>query len=148
MKKAAQSSIIEKQYELPDGRVLTLGNGRFRCPEFLFKPNLIGSACSGLDQMIYHSIMSCQIDLRQDFFGHIVLSGGNTMFEGIAERLEKELKALAPTSTKIKIIAHPRRKYFAWIGGSILASLSTFQEMCMTMQEYDEFGPYIVNKKF
>merc|ERR1712136_423835 len=46
-----------------------------------------------------------------------------------------------------KIIAPPERKYSVWIGGSILASLSTFQQMWITKQEYDECGPSIVHRK-
>ncbi len=48
---------------------------------------------------------------------------------------------------KIKIIAPPERKYSVWIGGSILASLSTFQTMWITKAEYDEAGPQIVHRK-
>merc|ERR1712180_222380 len=44
---------------------------------------------------------------------------------GIADRMQKEITALAPSTIKIKIIAPPERKYSVWIGGSILASLST-----------------------
>ena len=69
------------------------------------------------------------------------------MFEGIAERMEKEIKALAPQSMKIKIVAPPERKYSVWIGGSILASLSTFQQMWISKQEYDDAGPAIVHRK-
>jgi actin-related protein len=54
------------------------------------------------------------------------MSGGTTMYPGIAERLSKEMTSLAPSSVKIKIVAPPERKYSVWIGGSILSSLSTF----------------------
>ncbi len=50
------------------------------------------------------------------------------MFPGIADRMSKEITALAPSSMKIKVVAPPERKYSVWIGGSILASLSTFQQ--------------------
>jgi hypothetical protein len=59
----------------------------------------------------------------------------------------KEVTALAPSTMKIKIIAPPERKYSVWIGGSILASLSTFQQMWISKQEYDESGPSIVHRK-
>jgi len=147
MNKAKQSTEIEKNYELPDGQVITVGSERFRCPEVLFKPNLIGREFSGVHQGTYDSIMKCDVDIRKDLYGNIVLSGGTTMFEGIAERMEKEIKALAPQSMKIKIVAPPERKYSVWIGGSILASLSTFQQMWITKQEYDESGPQIVHRK-
>jgi actin-related protein len=147
MNKAKQSTELEKNYELPDGQVITVGNERFRCPEVLFKPNLIGREFSGVHQTTYDSIMKCDVDIRKDLYGNIVLSGGTTMFDGIAERMEKEIKALAPQSMKIKIVAPPERKYSVWIGGSILASLSTFQQMWISKQEYDESGPQIVHRK-
>jgi len=72
---------------------------------------------------------------------------GGDLFEGIAERMEKEIKALAPASMKIKIVAPPERKYAVWIGGSILASLSTFQQMWISKQEYEESALGIVRGK-
>ena len=101
----------------------------------------------GVHQTTFDSIMKCDVDIRKDLYGNIVLSGGTTMFDGIAERMEKEIKALAPQSMKIKIVAPPERKYSVWIGGSILASLSTFQQMWISKQEYDESGPQIVHRK-
>uniref|UniRef100_A0A8C8IBP0 Actin alpha 1, skeletal muscle n=1 Tax=Oncorhynchus tshawytscha TaxID=74940 RepID=A0A8C8IBP0_ONCTS len=92
-------------------------------------------------------IMKCDIDIRKDLYANNVLSGGTTMYPGIADRMQKEITALAPSTMKIKIIAPPERKYSVWIGGSILASLSTFQAMWITKQEYDEAGPSIVHRK-
>lgn len=91
--------------------------------------------------------MKCDVDVRKDLYNNIVLSGGTTMFAGIAERLSKEVSALAPSSMKIKVVAPPERRYSVWIGGSILSSLSTFQTMWITKAEYDESGPSIVHRK-
>nr|AAP37280.1 actin alpha 1 skeletal muscle protein [Homo sapiens] len=92
-------------------------------------------------------VMKCDIDIRKDLYANNVMSGGTTMYPGIADRMQKEITALAPSTMKIKIIAPPERKYSVWIGGSILASLSTFQQMWITKQEYDEAGPSIVHRK-
>ena len=88
--------------------------------------------------------MKCDVDIRKDLYSNIVLSGGTTMFPGVADRMSKEITALAPSSMKIKVVAPPERKYSVWIGGSILSSLSTFQQMWISKQEYDESGPSIV----
>merc|ERR1712178_428860 len=125
LKTAQESSDKEKTYEMPDGQMVKVCDERFRCPEVLFQPSLI----------------------RKDLYGNVVLSGGTTMFAGIGERMTKELSALAPSTMKIKVVAPPERKYSVWIGGSILSSLSTFQQMWISKGEYDESGPTIVHRK-
>jgi len=144
---AETSQDLEKQYELPDGQVITVGAERFRCAEVLFQPNLIGKEQDGIHKLTYNSIMKCDIDIRRDLYTNLVLSGGSTMFPGLDKRLTKEMTALAPATVKVKVVAPPERKYSVWIGGSILSSLSTFQDMWITKDEYDESGPGIVHRK-
>eukprot|EP00871_Galdieria_phlegrea_P004576 jgi/Galph1/5119/GphlegSOOS_G3771.1 len=145
--KSKTPGAIDKTYELPDGQVITVGSERFRCPEVLFQPSLIGMESEGLHTVAYQSIMKCDVDIRKDLYGNVVLSGGSTMFPGISERMQTELSSVSPASMKIKIVAPAERKYSVWIGGSILASLSTFQQMWITKQEYEESGPGIVHRK-
>ncbi|XP_042396481.1 actin-100-like [Zingiber officinale] len=144
---AKTSSAVDKSYELPDGKVITIGAERFRCPEVLFQPALIGMEAAGIHETTHNSIMKCDVDIRKDLYGNIVLSGGSTMFPGIADRMSKEITALAPSSMKIKVVAPPGRKNSVWIGGSIIASLSIFEQMWIPKKEYEESGPAIVHRK-
>lgn len=147
IEKAKNRSSVEKAFVLPSGQVLNIGSERFRCPEVLFQPSLVGKGPTGIHGKVYNSIMKSDVDIRKNLFANIVLSGGSTMFPGIAERMSKEISALAPSSTKIEVIAPPWRNYSTWIGGSILASLSNFKRMLITKGEYDEFGSSIVQRK-
>jgi len=141
------SSSIEKTYELPDGQIITVGNERFRVPEVFFAPSMLGCEEKGIQDMAFQAIMKCDVDIRKDLYSNIVIAGGSTLFPGFAERLQKELIALAPSTMRVKVIAPPERKYSSWIGGSILASLSTFQPMWITKEDYDEVGPRVVHGK-
>ena len=137
-----------RYYEMPDGQKMKFGKERFQCPEALFKPSDMNHTLQdGIDTMIVKSINKCNNDIRKELYGNIVLAGASTLFKGIEQRLLKELKTKAPESMKIKIISPLDRKYSAWIGGSILASLPSFEQMWITKDEYDEHGPDIVHRK-
>jgi len=137
----------ETTYELPDGTVVSFGNQQIKCPEVLFKPQLIGKDFPGMDKMVYNCIQACDIDVRRDLFKNITLSGGSTMFPGINDRLVKEIKAQANASVEVKVIAPNERKFSVWIGGSTLSSLTTFASMWITKGEYEETGVNIVHRK-
>ena len=80
--------------------------------------------------------MKCDVDIRKDLYGNIIMSGASTMFRDINTRLDKEVVALAPSTMKIKVIPPPERKYSVWIGGSVLSSLPNFQSIFITRQEF------------
>ena len=148
LSQAQRSSKADKDYELPDGSVITIGDERFRCPEALFKPQLLGrEAGQGVDQMTYNSIQKCDLDIRRDLFTNMVLSGGTTMFPGLGGRLSNELLSLNGERARVKVIAPDERKYSVWVGGSILASLTSFEQMWISKDEYDEGGSEIVHRK-
>ncbi|KAG4300614.1 hypothetical protein PCANB_003089 [Pneumocystis canis] len=135
-----------EEFKLPDGNVLRLGAERFRAPEILFDPEIIGSEYSGIHQVVVDAISRVDLDLRKSLFGNIVLSGGSTLTRGFGDRLLSEIRRLAVKDMKIKIFAPPERKYSTWIGGSILASLSTFRKMWVSAEEYQE-DPDIIHRK-
>ena len=138
---------LEETYELPDGQIITVGNERFRCPEVIFQPSFIGLDSPGLHESLFNSIMKCDVDIRQDMYASIVLSGGSTLFPGIADRMLGEIVHLAQPRMKVKVIAPPERKYSVWLGGSILASLSSFESMWISKEEYKESGTSIIHRK-
>uniref|UniRef100_A0A6B2L7N3 Actin n=1 Tax=Arcella intermedia TaxID=1963864 RepID=A0A6B2L7N3_9EUKA len=140
-------SSLHQTYQLPDGQVITLGSERCLCPEALFRPSLVGYEFLGVQECIYHSIMKADVDYRRFFYKNLVVTGGNTLFAGFVGRIEREVRLFAPPSMSIDVIAPPERKELCWIGGSILASLSTFQQMWISKEEYDESGPYIGIRK-
>ncbi len=77
---------------------------RFRCPEVLFQPSFVGKEASGTHDTTFQSIMKCDVDIRKDLYGNVVLSGGTTVFAGIGKRMTKELTALAPSTMKTKVV--------------------------------------------
>jgi len=148
LKLAEKVSGMEKSYMLPDGETLTVGVERFLAPEVFFNPGAVGKETLPMDEIIVEAVSKCDIDLRRDLYSNIVLSGGSTMFPGLKERLTKEISEMIPENVEVKIIAPPERMYSVWIGGSILASLKTFQKMWVTRKEYKDVGPTVVHRCF
>lgn len=138
---------MQQVYELPDGLKIHIGNESFRCPEALFKPSLLGQEVPGLHEAIFSSIAGCDMDLRREMYNNVVLSGGTTMLRNIEVRLQQDITRMAPSTMRIKIIANPERIFAVWSGGSVLASLSSFQNMWIDAAEYDEVGPSIIHRK-
>ncbi|KAL8928483.1 MAG: hypothetical protein Q9208_001717 [Pyrenodesmia sp. 3 TL-2023] len=135
------------EYPLPDGNKIKIGSERWKAPEILFEPELIGLEYPGIHQIVVDAINRTDMDLRKSLFGNIVLSGGSTLCKGFGDRLLHEVQRLAVKDMRIKIFAPPERKYSTWIGGSILAGLSTFRKMWVSIDEWHE-DPDIIHKKF
>jgi len=146
----------EKQFELPDMSIVTVHNQIIRCPELMFKPSMDGKEMMGLHELAKKTVDDCDLDVRKDLLANIVMSGGTTMFPNMPERLQAEIEGLVAEGAKVKVIAPPERMISVWIGGSILASLSTFSRMWINQYSqpdasppitgYDDVGPRIVHQ--
>lgn len=168
------SSIPTSPYELPDGTIIDMGIERYQVPELLCAspfPDFslafddldalgINKECSSSPQFSAESIprialdctLRCETELQGNLFSNIVVTGGGSCFDGLPERLkyeiEKLVNPLAP-QTKVKVMAAGtgERGICAWLGGSILGSLGSFNEMWFTKAEYDEYGAQLIDRK-
>ncbi|ELV11903.1 actin-related protein T1 [Tupaia chinensis] len=136
-----------RKYKLPDGNVIRIGEQLYQVPEVLFAPDQLGVHNPGLSKMVLSSIMKCDVDIQKNLSAEIVLSGGSTLFPGLEERLMKELEDLASEGTPIKITASPDRCFSAWIGASVMTSLSSFKQMWVTSANFKEFGSSVVQRR-
>nr|CAG4642146.1 EOG090X0GT4 [Eurycercus lamellatus] len=147
------SSIPMVQYEFPNGYHQDFGSERFKIPEALFDPSSIkgvGNTMLGVGHVVTTSVGVCDIDLRPSLYGNVIVTGGNSLLQGFSDRLNRDLSAKTPQSMRLKIISASgsgERRFGAWIGGSILASLGSFQQMWISKQEYDEGGKSQVERK-
>jgi actin len=132
---------------LPDGTEIYLSDQSFKCPEVLFQPTKIEKDIYGIHEAIYQSIQKCNNAIRKDLYSSILISGGNTMFSGINNRLFKEISALAPSTMAIKTKAPQERKNSVWVGGSILTSIESFKHLWITAKDYKESGANVLFRK-
>ncbi|CAM9616895.1 unnamed protein product [Chrysoparadoxa australica] len=185
-KLAQETTVLEEKYELPDGRVVQLGrersslrpilpdldegdslypsylltdpSQRFEAPECLFNPSLLDCEQHGMAEMVYDMIQSADIDTRMDYYKHIVLSGGTTMYPGLPTRLEKDIKQhyldgvlKGDTDRMKKFRVHiedpPRRKNLVFIGGSVVADvMRTHEEFWISKDDWEESGAKCLSK--
>ncbi|XP_027071108.1 actin-related protein 4-like [Coffea arabica] len=149
-------------YELPDGQTIEIGADRFKAPDILFNPSLAQtipgmenfaetvSSVRGLPQMVLESINKCDVDIRRELFSSILLAGGTASMQQLKERLEKDLLEESPQAARVKVLASgnaTERRFSVWIGGSILASLGSFQQMWFSKSEFEEHGASYVQRK-
>lgn len=141
-------------YEMPDGKIMNVDNEVLaNAGEILFNPKIVNLTMRGLPDQVIESILKCDNDLRPDMYGNIVLSGGSSMMKGFLERMEKDLKNrldFHANAIDIKVHADSFRQHAAWIGGSMLASLSTFgQHMVIKKEDWDSdpnTKPFLIHK--
>lgn len=159
---SSYANIPTTPYELPDGQIIEVASDRFKIPDLLFNPLLIQTVpgmekfvaeptvVKGVPQMVIESINKCDVDIRRELFSSILLAGGTAAMQQLKERLEKELMEEAPQTARVKVLASGNaieRRFSVWIGGSILASLGSFQQMWFSKAEYEEHGPSYVQRK-
>lgn len=159
-KLANETTVLIDSFTLPDGRVIKMGRERFEAPEALFKPHLIDVESGGMSDLIFDVIQSADIDLRSEFYKHIVLSGGSSMYPGLPSRLEKDIKELYLKNVlqgkedllkkfQLRIEDPPRRKHMVFLGGAVLGDIMKDKEsFWMNRSEYQESGLRILAKCF
>ena len=125
-------------YEMPDDNHIFGKFQKISCLEAFFKPYMIEKLDSWIGKECYNLIQKCDIDIKRYLYNAVILSGDTSKFNELAERLTKEIKILVAESMKekVKIIVSPERKFNAWIGWSILSSISTFESNWNTKNEY------------
>jgi len=155
---ANETTVLVEEYKLPDGRVIRLGRERYMAPEILFQPHLIDVEANGMAEQLFDCINKADVDTRPEFYQHIVLSGGSTMFPGLPSRLEKDIRQLyqervchnnAEQARKLKchIEDPPRRKHMVFLGGSVLAKIMKDRdEFWISKRDYDERGAACISK--
>ena len=130
----------EQVLKLPDGNIIIVGEEAHSAPELMFKPELAKKSYKGLHELIYESVMKCEEQYRSRLLGNIVLTGGNSLIGGLDTRIEKELSKMLPNQSNVKVNAQNGRDNFTWKGGVHLCSLSSFQGLWLTKQDYMETG--------
>jgi actin len=140
----------ETSFQLPDGNSIEVKNEKYEIPEILFDPAKFDIDLKSIQEMIFDSIGEVDMNLRNSFLNNIILGGGNTMINNFPERLRSELNKIfkfPEEKNLVKINAQNERMYSAWIGASVVCSISNFQHMWISKNDYEEEGANIINKK-
>jgi len=132
-------------YYMPDGQEVELQETLCQVPEYLFNSmKLENVENQPLHTVTSDTIMSCDLDVRKDLYENILLSGGTTLLPGLDERLHAEVEKLAPINAKVNVVAAPDRYLAVWLGGSILSSLSTFENNWIYKKSNHDAMPPVV----
>ena len=138
---------IHSEYILPDGSKLNLQDEKILAPEILFNNKLIFQEYFPFHEMVINSIDKCDVNIKGKLYKTIVMSGGNTKFKGIEEKMKTNLSYLIPRGVDIKLRMQENPELNCWNGGNIVASLSTFNKMLVYKKEWEECGKNIIHVK-
>ncbi|PNP44806.1 hypothetical protein TGAM01_v200022 [Trichoderma gamsii] len=144
-------------FEMPDGYNQMWREQRFKVAEGMWDENAGYpvpeserlTKAQTIPELIRSALNAIDVDLRGNLLANVVVTGSTSLINGFNDRLNNELTAMYP-GLKIKIHAaglSSERRFGAWIGGSILASLGTFHQMWISKKEYEENGVGIVEKR-
>lgn len=133
-------------YTLPDGQTVSLtdDNG-LDLANCLFRSEGADKRIRGLANLAFDAVSACDTDCRRELYGGVVLTGGCSVIPGVLERFMTDLAVLTPQAYKLKVVGTQNameRASGPWIGGSIVASLGTFQSAWVSRKEYDEMGAH------
>eukprot|EP00917_Polyrhabdina_sp_WS-2016_P011378 GHVP01025072.1.p1 GENE.GHVP01025072.1~~GHVP01025072.1.p1 ORF type:complete len:238 (+),score=37.43 GHVP01025072.1:418-1131(+) len=139
-------------FYLPDGTQAKISSSRYTAPEILFDPSINGQDNPALVDIIWKSVQASSLEIRKPLMASVVLSGGSSLFKGLPERLEAELKLTAPPQARsnVRIVAKDDRLFSVWTGASLFADpgMRSMQEMYWTSSdEWAEEGVRILKKK-
>lgn len=157
IRQQANTAVMDRSFEFPDGRNDVFGVERFRVAEGLFDPKAAYTdgntpapeAGESIQSLCARALQAVDVDLRQGLLNNIVSTGGTSVIQGFNDRLHWELSSMYQ-GTKVRIHSPSNmyeRKYGPWIGGSILASLGSFHQLWISRKEYEEVGAGIVEKR-
>lgn len=149
LKLAKSTDFYERMYTLPDGESIIINEERLLCGEGLFSPDMYGCDCPGIHLQVHRTLELVDAHVRKLACRNIVLSGGNTMFSGLAMRLQIEMNKLFPSNLGVKVLETPssERHYAAWVGGSVVASLDSMQNKWVSRHDFLEHGPQVINQR-
>lgn len=147
-------SLPKVPFYFPNGHHRDFGIERMQVVEHLFNTSRVRGASTnsmlGASHVVSSCINMCDVDLRPSLYNSVIVTGGNTLLQGFTERLNSDLSRKTPPSMRLKLNVSPNsteRRFSPWIGGSILASLGTFQQVWISKLEYEESGRSVVDRK-
>lgn len=158
-------------FVLPDQQRLFLLEHAYRIPEMLFDARLqtdaqdarrrgvLPSTPTGYSRSnpMAEKVLNGWVDMLRDaaaaapryleatLYENVVLGGGNTLFRGIEQRVQREIASLAPKGAQAACVAFPERGLAAWIGGSIWGCSAVFPDSCLSKATYHEQGCSVVH---